>query len=76
VPAAGEAPQQTVRHAVIGVACGLVDGENAILVRNSWGADWGAAGHAWLTAAFVTPGLFGLAILGKEADVPSHSAAA
>jgi hypothetical protein len=76
VPSGGEAPQQSMRHALIGVARGLVDGEDAILVRNSWGPGWGLAGHAWLTAAFVAPRLFGLAILGGEVDVPPYSSAA
>jgi len=76
VPGAGEAPQPSVRHAMIGVACGLVDGEDAILVRNSWGLGWGLAGHAWLTEAFVSPRLFALALLEEEVDVPPYSAAA
>jgi hypothetical protein len=76
VPGVGEAPQPSMRHAVIGVARGLVDGEDAILVRNSWGQGWGLAGHAWVTEAFVSPRLFALAVLGEEVDVPSYSAAA
>lgn len=76
VPSPGEAPQASLRHAVIGVACGQVDGEEAILVRNSWGPGWGADGHAWVTKAFVTPRLFALAILGGDVDVPPYSIAA
>jgi hypothetical protein len=75
-PASGEAPQAAVRHAVIGVACGQVDGEEAILVRNSWGAGWGVEGHAWLTESFVAPRLFALATLGGDVHVPSYCAAA
>jgi hypothetical protein len=76
MPAPGEMPQPTVRHAVIGVANGLVDGDQAILVRNSWGAGWGLDGHAWLTGKFIGSRLFGLAVLGEEVDVPPYSAAA
>lgn len=76
VPAPDEAPQSAVRHAVIGVASGQVDGDAAILVRNSWGAGWGVDGHAWLTEAFVTPRLFALAILGGDVVAPLYSEAA
>jgi len=72
----GDPAGRTVRHAVVAVPHGKVDGDPAILVRNSWGADWGMAGHAWLTEPVVTPRLFGLAILGEEVDVPAYSAAA
>lgn len=76
VPGAGEVPQPSLRHAVIGVARGVVDGEEAILVRNSWGSGWGLNGHAWVTEAFVSPRLFALAILGGDVDVPPYSVAA
>ncbi|VVB42668.1 Peptidase C1 [Beijerinckiaceae bacterium RH AL1] len=75
-PFPGEAPQASVRHAVIGVGSGQVDDEDAILIRNSWGSGWGLAGHAWITESFVSPRLFALAILGGEVDVPPYSAAA
>ena len=76
VPGAGEVPQPSLRHAVIGVARGLVDGEEAILVRNSWGPGWGLNGHAWVTEPFVSPRLFALATLGGDVDVPPYSVAA
>lgn len=75
-PTPDETPQTSLRHAVIGVAAGKVDGQGAILVRNSWGAGWGVDGHAWLTESFVTPRLFALATLGGEVHVPPYSAAA
>lgn len=75
-PLPGEVPQPSLRHAVIGVAAGDVNGEVAILVRNSWGSGWGVDGHAWLTESFVTPRLFALATLGEDVDVPPYSAAA
>lgn len=70
-PAHGEMPEPARRHAVVGVGHGAVDGERAILVRNSWGLKWGRAGHAWLTESFVTPRLFAAALLLEEADVPA-----
>lgn len=75
-PASGEAPLVAVRHAVIGVACGQADGDEAILVRNSWGAGWGVDGHAWLTERFVAPRLFALATLGGDLVAPLYSKAA
>ncbi len=75
-PAPGEAPEVARRHAVLAVAHGSVDGECAILVRNSWGPGWGAAGHAWLTETFIAPRLFGAALLTEDVDVPARSVAA
>jgi hypothetical protein len=75
-PPPGELPLASVRHAVIAVAHGTVDGVHAVLVRNSWGAGWGLQGHAWLTTDFIKPRLFGLAVLGAEVDVPAYSVAA
>jgi C1A family cysteine protease len=43
-------------HAVCCV--GYDDAKGAFLVRNSWGADWGDAGHFWLPYSYMTnPGL-------------------
>ncbi len=75
-PAPGEAPEPARRHAVLAVAHGSVDGDRAILVRNSWGLGWGAAGHAWLTETFIAPRLFGAALLTENVDVSARSAAA
>lgn len=60
---ANENPDPTRRHAVVAVGLGEINGEQAVLVRNSWGEKWGLAGHAWLTASFVKPRLFGIATL-------------
>jgi len=75
-PAPGEIPEPARRHAVLAVAHGSVDGERAILVRNSWGLGWGAVGHAWLTETFIAPRLFGAALLTENIDVSARSAAA
>jgi acyl-coenzyme A thioesterase PaaI-like protein len=75
-PAPGEVPEQERRHAVIAVGHGEVDGQAAILVRNSWGGRWAAGGYAWLTEAFVGPRLFAAAKLTEEVDVLGSSAAA
>lgn len=75
-PPAGEQPTSTPRHAVVAVGHGTVDGDRAVLVRNSWGATWGSSGYAWLPETFLTPRLFATATLLEPVDVSPHSAAA
>jgi len=43
-------------HAVLAVGTGqnLSSGEAYFLIRNSWGIDWGKAGHAWLPERYIT----------------------
>lgn len=67
VDAPGEAPERDRRHAVIAVGHGDVDGQLAILIRNSWGDRWAAGGYAWLTEGFLGPRLFAAAKLTEEA---------
>jgi hypothetical protein len=74
--ATGEAPEPARRHAVVAVGHGRVDGERAILVRNSWGSGWGAAGHGWLTETFLAPRLFAAALLTENVDVSARPVAA
>lgn len=50
-----EPPDPTRRHAVVAVAAGHRDLSRLLLVRNSWGPDWGGAGHAWLTERYLAP---------------------
>ncbi|MFC3714333.1 C1 family peptidase [Sphingoaurantiacus capsulatus] len=75
-PGVGEIPDLSLRHAVVAVGHGRVDGQQAILVRNSWGAGWGLEGHAWLTKGFLEPRLFATAILRENVDVSTRSTAA
>ena len=49
LPAKDEAPLGG--HAVLAV--GYDDARQAFLVRNSWGATWGLAGHFWLPYAYL-----------------------
>lgn len=74
-PSAGEQPDFARRHAVVAVGHGVCQGERVVLVRNSWGCEWGRDGLAWLTEAFLQPRLFGLAVLKEKDDVepPSYT---
>jgi hypothetical protein len=73
---AGEAPDPHRRHAVVAVGHGAVDGVRALLIRNSWGPDWGIRGHAWLLESFIAARLTRIALLTEEIDVPSQDLAA
>jgi hypothetical protein len=75
-PASGEVPEPARRHAVVGVGHGAVDGQRAILIRNSWGPRWGDVGYGWLTEDFLHPRVFAAATLMEEVDVSGRSAAA
>jgi C1A family cysteine protease len=41
------------RHAVLGIGYGDYDNGTAVLIRNSWGVDWGDSGHVWLAPSFI-----------------------
>jgi hypothetical protein len=75
-PAPGEQPEPERRHAVVAVGYGKVDGQRAVLVRNSWGPSWGDAGYGWLTERFLGPRIYAAATLLEEVDVPTHPVAA
>jgi len=46
LPAPTAAETFPTRHAVVVV--GVNDDRSAILIRNSWGSNWGAEGHLWI----------------------------
>jgi len=52
----GDLPNPARRHAVVAIGHGTIDGERAILVRNSWGCRWGIEGNAWMTEAVLVRG--------------------
>ncbi len=44
-----EKPDPKRRHAVVAVGYGIRASERMILIRNSWGTDWGIEGYSWVT---------------------------
>jgi hypothetical protein len=56
-------------HAVVAVGHGLLGGERAILVRNSWGAGWGIDGHAWVIEPYVQPRLLNVIMVSNKETV-------
>lgn len=54
-------------HAVVAVGHGrTADGEPCVLVRNSWGLDWGLRGHAWVTALYIEQRLYHAIVVSRE----------
>jgi Papain family cysteine protease len=53
----------TGHHALIAVAHGLLGSDSMILVRNSWGEDWGLKGHGWLHLAYVSDRLHSVSLI-------------
>lgn len=64
------------RHAVVAVGYGDHFGQPVILIRNSWGAKWGMAGHIWLAEDYLRRHMYGLALLKEACDVPDRAVAA
>ncbi len=56
-----------IGHAVIAVGHGTRANASFVLVRNSWGDQWGTSGCAWVSAAYLAPRLIGAATLTTEA---------
>lgn len=54
-------------HAVAGVGVGRHQRSRVVLVRNSWGPDWGDGGYAWLDDRFIAQHLKGVLVITHEA---------
>ncbi len=56
-------------HAIVAIGHGLIATQPFVLVRNSWGDDWGLHGQAWIAADYLEPRLVGAAIISKAETV-------
>ena len=57
-------------HAVVVVGHGEYGGDPVMLIRNSWGSDWGNDGHAWVRESHLAPRLAGAFFISKgDGDV-------
>lgn len=74
--AVGEQPDLHRRHAVIAAGHGEVNGQRAIVIRNSWGEGWADGGYGYLTEKYLGPRVFQLAILKEDLSVSPRFAAA
>jgi Papain family cysteine protease len=54
---------RTACHAVVAVGHGTRKATQLILVRNSWGPTWGLNGYGWVTARYISPRLYHMAII-------------
>ena len=46
-------PDQYHAMVAVGVGCHKATGESHLLLRNSWGPQWGANGHAWVSRSLL-----------------------
>ena len=62
-------------HAVLALGHGQdVDGNQYVLVRNSWGASWALGGYGWLASSYINLHLHEMAILTQGGLVGTHTA--
>lgn len=53
-------------HAVVAIALGAIRSARLILVRNSWGEDWGLCGNGWLHSKYVSERLHSASIIQQK----------
>ena len=62
----GPGDDDTDYHAVLAVGYGRDETQRYLLVRNSWGSEWGLDGHAWVAAPYLEPRIYALACFPSE----------
>ena len=66
----GERVDPSRGHAMVVVGRGDYGGEPVMLLRNSWGPNWGHTGHAWIRESYLSQRLAGAFVISKgEVDV-------
>lgn len=60
-----EAVDNTRTHAVVLSGTGTRAGASYLLVRNSWGDEWGDEGYAWLSERYARPRITHVLEMGK-----------
>ena len=53
--------RDTGNHAIVAVGHGTAGSETVVLIRNSWGEDWGDSGYAWVAEDYLSSRLLGVA---------------
>jgi hypothetical protein len=66
VVAGNEAVMPNRVHALVAVGYGDRGSDRLVLVRNSWGPDWGLAGYAWIGTTYLAPRLLHAAVMTGE----------
>jgi C1A family cysteine protease len=62
----GSEPAQDA-HAVLAVGSDVRNGEDVVIIKNSWGTDWGDGGYGYVTAGYLRRHLLAVHLVEKAA---------
>lgn len=64
-------PDLSTLHAMVAVGHGRVGTNELILLRNSWGSEWGMDGYCWVTKDYLRESVVNIVELGEDlTDAP------